>query len=106
MPILDPNQNHDISLAEACDMTERYRNSPLFNGVNGGFFGKTAIQEILDQDDCAGIRYYYGVNSQNEPVLVLVGVTEDNKDLADGKLAELSVPCPYVCDNSSPLKGV
>lgn len=105
MPILDPNQNHFISLDDACELTSRYRNSTQFNGLNGGFFGKTAIQDILDQQDCAGIRYYYGLDAQNTPVMVIVGVTEDNIDIADGELAELSVPCPNLCDDTSPLTG-
>ena len=105
MPIMDPDQPHDISLADACRFTKKYREGTLFNGLNGGFFGKKAIQDILDQEDCAGIRYYYGVDDTNNPVLILVGVTGDGFDMKDGLLAELSVPCPYVCDNTSPLIG-
>jgi hypothetical protein len=105
MPTPDPNQNHEISLVAASDLTHRYQESEEFNGVYGGFFGKNAIQEILDQQDCVGIRYYYGLTIENQPVLVLVGVTADNVDMVGGKLAELSLPCPDLCDNSSQLKG-
>jgi len=105
MPILDLDQNHEILLPEAIEMTARYRTSPGFNGMNGGFFGKSAILEILNQTDCVGLRYYYGLNVSDDPVLVLVGVTRDNVDLVNGKLAELSLPCPDICDATSPLKG-
>lgn len=105
MPILDPGQNHEISLQEAIEMTDRHRTSSSFSGLNGGFFGKSAILEIPDQIDSVGLRYYYGLNTSNAPVLVLVGVTMDNVDLVNGKLAELSLPCPDICDANSPLKG-
>ena len=86
-------------------MTARYRESELFNGLNGGFFGKKAVLDLLEQADCVGIRYYYGVNGSNDPVLVLVGATAENTDITEGKVLELSVPCPSVCDASSPLTG-
>jgi hypothetical protein len=105
MPILDPDQPHEIPLADACAMTSRYRNSGQFNNYFGGFFGSTAIREILDQDSCVGIRYYYGLNDQENPVLILVGVDAENKDLVEGKIAEMSLPCPELCDSTSPLKN-
>ncbi len=102
-PLFDPVPDHDISLEEASEMTARYRNGSLFNGFNGGCFDKAAVQQLLDQQDCEGLRYYYGVNSVNENVLILVGVTAENKDMVDGRLLEMSVPCPNFCDDDSPL---
>ena len=105
MPTMDPNQDHEISKDEASEMTARFRESEFFNGIKGGFFGKRAVQEILDQEECVGIRYYYGLDAADIPVLILVGVTVDNIDLIDGKLAELSTTCPPSCDADSPLCG-
>jgi len=99
----DPNQNHDISLNAAADLTRNFRTSRFFDGLNGGFFGKTAIEDILKQTNCVGLRYYYGVDAAGKQVLVLVGVDVNNKDLVNGKLAEISVPCPNLCDATSQL---
>ncbi len=84
MSILDPNQDHRITLEEGIEMTSNYRNSDIFNGKYGGFFGRETLLAILDQENCAGIRYYYGINNESEPVIVLVGATEDNRDLVEG----------------------
>ena len=103
MPTMDPNQNHEILKDQAAEMTARFRASESYQGVKGGFFGKTAILEILEQEECVGIRYYYGLDDSSNPVLIIVGVTEDKVDLVDGRLAELSITCPPTCDTSSPL---
>ncbi len=102
-PLLDPIPNHDISIEQASEMTARYRNSSVFNGLNGGCFDKRAVQELLNQQDCEGLRYYYGMDGQNKPVLILVGVTSENHDMVQGKVLEMSVPCPNFCDEDSPL---
>ncbi|MBL0341323.1 MAG: hypothetical protein IPP71_10515 [Bacteroidetes bacterium] len=97
------HENHYISLAEAATMTARFRESITPGNKIAGYFGGDAIREILDQDGCVGMRYYYGLNSDEKPVLILVGVTADNDDLYQGKLAEMSLPCPDYCATDNPL---
>ena len=103
MPTYDPNQDHRITLDEAKEMTARYRDSSTFGGRNCGFFGSTALQAILNQTDAVGLRIYYGLDANDNQVLILVGITEAGNDLYDGELAEVSVPCPAYCDDQSPL---
>lgn len=104
MSVLLPNEDHSITLDEAKTITKRYRDSSSFGGRNGGFFGADTLRRILDQTYCVGIRYYYGLDQDNAQVLVLVGATEDGDDQYNEELAEVSVPCPSICDNNSPLK--
>lgn len=104
MSVLRPDENHSITLEEAKALTKRYRDSSSFGGRNGGFFGADTLRRMLDQTDCVGIRYYYGLDADNAQLLVLVGATEDGEDLYNQELAEVSVPCPSICDNTSPLK--
>ena len=99
------DENHSISLTEAAGMTERYRNSVHAGDKIGGFFGRNAIESILAQTGCVGIRYYYGLNQYNKPVLVLVGVTSNGDDLYNGELAEISFPCPEYCAADNPLNS-
>lgn len=96
-------ENHAISLSEASQMTNNFRNSARANQITGGYFGKDIILKILEQPNCVGIRYYYGVNSMQDPVLVLVGVDENGDDLYNGVLGELSQPCPPYCSSPNPL---
>ena len=98
-------EEHGITLNEAAELTKDYRNQMAANQILGGFFGKDAFRAILDQSNCVGIRYYYGLNSAGQQVLVLVGVTEDENDLYNGVLAELSVPCPNHCSSNNPLNS-
>lgn len=105
MPFPTPG-SHNISLNEAADMTRRFRESVPSGSIIGGLFNAADIRRILDQPDCAGLRYYYGLNDTGTPVIVLVGVTSDNKDLFEGELAEMSNLCPTFCSDANPLNGL
>jgi hypothetical protein len=87
------NEDHSITLTAAAAMTEDYRTnnsgSPL-----GVFFGKDAIQDILDQIDCVGIRCYFAEKSDGTPTLILVGAKANEDDLENGDLAEYGLPDP------------
>jgi hypothetical protein len=97
------NENHDIKLEDAVRLTRNYRDIAGEDSFRAGYFGRNAIQKILDQQQCVGIRIYNAVNDEGSPNYVLVGVTEDEKDLYDGELAEYSLGCPPYCDPNSPL---
>lgn len=99
------DENHDISLAEAAEMTARFRDTISAGDKIGGFFGKTAIKNILQQEGCVGIRYYYGLDGNDKPVLVLVGVDANGDDLYQGNLAEVSFPCPTYCSTANELNS-
>lgn len=68
---LTGNEDHDISLETASDWTANYRATISGGEILGNYFGKTAIQAILDQDDCIGIRIYYAINGDDEKGLLL-----------------------------------
>ncbi|MBL0340833.1 MAG: hypothetical protein IPP71_07870 [Bacteroidetes bacterium] len=99
------HENHDISLDDAAEMTARFRGTITPGNKIGGFFGRDAIKAILDQSGCVGIRYYYGLDANNKPVLILVGVKTDNEDQYEERLAELSLPCPDYCATDNPLNN-
>ena len=99
-------EEHHISLEAAAALTAAHRNGAggkAMGGIVGGLFGRGIIDEILAQPGCVGIRYYYGRDKGNAPVMVLVGVTADNADMVDGSIAEVAYPCPPFCPIQSPL---
>ena len=100
------SEDHDISLADAAVMTKLYRQSLPEGSCKGGFFGRDAIESLLAQDDCVGIRYYHGIDSKGEPVIILVGVDENEDDLIDGQLLEFAIPCPNQCGAGNVLNGI
>jgi hypothetical protein len=97
------NENHDISLAEASKMTKNFR-TKFPTEVKAHFISKLAIQNILNQANCVGLRIYYGIDDLGAKHLVFVGANASENDLYNGLLAERTKPCPTFCDKSgSPL---
>ncbi|MBR9859256.1 hypothetical protein GYB22_00595 [bacterium] len=92
------NEDHNITLAEASEMTGNYRNANPA-GKLGFAFGKTAIQDILNQPNCTGIRIYFGQTNAGERNLIVTGVDVNGNDLYNGNLAEYCLPSPP--DNSA-----
>lgn len=102
---MDGHENHYISLDDAAAMTERYRDQMSNTQIKGGFFGRDAISAILEQHECIGIRYYYGLDNDNKQVLILVGVNIEGNDITSGELAEVSLPCPPYCGDNNVLNS-
>jgi len=99
------NEDHTISLEDAAEMTERYRVSAGAAAFLGGYFSKKALNKILGQSSCVGIRIYNGTNETGDRNFVLVGVKADGEDMTGGELAEYATGCPPFCPVSSELTG-
>ncbi len=99
----DPNHNHSITLTEAGNMTEAFRVSNPTEKI-GGFFGKKAIQDILDQTDCVGLKFYFARNN-GDLTLVVCGAKANQDDLYNGELAEFSYVDPPYSSSSNPLNS-
>ncbi len=98
-------EDHGMSLEEAAKLTANYRQSVSAGTMLGGFFGKTALSNILNQAGCVGIRIYNGQFKDGAATYVLVGVDAAGEDLESGKIAEIVIPCPPNCPVSSTLAG-
>ncbi len=98
-------EDHSISLADAAKFTARFRAKAEKGTVIGGYFGRDAIEKILAQEGCIGIRYYFAETDDGKPTLVLVGVDADGNDMAKGVLAEVSWPCPPFCGEQNTLNS-
>ena len=97
------NEDHSITLEDAAKLTANYRKNSVVNAIKGGYFGKTAIKNIIDQEGCVGIRIYYGQGSDGKPCFVLVGTDASENDMTSGLLAERDVPCPPFCGDENVL---
>jgi hypothetical protein len=98
-------ENHDISLATASEWTANYRATVPSTETIAHFFGRDAIQAILDQDDSVGIRIYYALDDAGEKQLIVCGANEDMDDLYQGRLAEKALRNPPYCGASNPLNS-
>lgn len=99
------NEDHKISLEVGSTMTKRYRDAVQAGTQLGGFFGKTDVLELLNQQRCVGFRYYYGLDAANAKLMVLVGTDEDENDLVNGLILEKSFPCPTSCGDANALNS-
>jgi len=97
--------DHTVSPALAAQLAARYRAEAEPGQPKGGFFGKNAIEKILEQPGCAGLRYYFGANQRGRRVVCLMGVDRAGRDMADGYLAEFSFWCPPFCSDDNFLNS-
>lgn len=95
-----PPRNHKITIGEARALMAK---RPTGLTTRGGYFPREAIDAILKQPGCTGIRFYYGTNTDGSPALVLVGMDASSADLTDGEIIDTHYPCPPFCDTGSAL---
>jgi hypothetical protein len=119
-----PSANsHLINLTSASALTTRFRsnrNSVLQTQFQSDdilplseTFNRNDIDLLLAQDDCAGIRIYYGMDADLKLHAVLVAVNEDNEDILPSTVAnngediivEEGQRCPIFCPTASPLNS-
>lgn len=93
----------EISLNDGAEMTAEYRKQNPDTTI-AHFFGREILEKLLAQDNCMGIRMYYGINTEGEKQLVLVGADKDENDLLD-LVADLSFICPTNCGDRNPLNS-
>jgi hypothetical protein len=100
------DEDHSISIEDAAQLTQNYREQANSGDVLGEFFGKQALLSILSQEGCVGIRCYFGKRANGQLALVLTGVDENEDDLLEeGEIAETGTSCPPNCSNSNDLNS-
>jgi hypothetical protein len=99
----DGNEGKVVSLEEAAIWTANFRNSIQPGETIAHFIGKNKLLELLEQENCVGVRIYYGLDEIGEKNLVFVGADEDENDLVDGVILEFAVKCPPKCSEKNDL---
>ena len=110
--------NHLIPLAEAEEMTKRYRNmnetilASTFKNrqilPTCETFSREAFDRILLQVGCEKVRIYFGMDDNDLIKLVMVGVNEEDEDMLpanDPVIIENGFRCPIQCPPSSVLNS-
>jgi hypothetical protein len=80
-----------ITLSEGADLTSEFRSSNPTQPL-AYFFGRDKLEELLAQDNCMGIRIYFG-EKDNSLQLVLVSADDNQDDLLD-KILDRGAKCP------------
>jgi hypothetical protein len=98
-------EDHSISLAEAAKMTKAHRAAAQPGDVNAHYVGREAVEALLTQPGCVGIRWYHARHPKGHHTLVAVGVDKTGNDLHNGRLCEEILPCPPWCSAPNPLNS-
>ena len=98
-----PQSGKEITLEEAQELIADFKtNYP--NDVYSFFVGSTHVENILNQEDCIGIRIINGFDSISEKMTkVLVGVDSNGNDMDAGIIVDKLLPCPSDCPTSTRL---
>jgi hypothetical protein len=90
-------ENHQIDLVAALKLMKNYESDPKAPAIKGGYFGRAAIEKVLAQPGCVGIRYYYARNDDGTPTIVIFGVDAKGFDIQTGIILDIIIPCPPFC---------
>jgi len=94
-----------VTLREASGWTANYRATISSGDIIAHFVGSEKVKAILDQEDCVGIRIYYGIDDDGKKNLILVGAKADENDIVDGVIVEKVYPCPPRCSGLNDLNS-
>ena len=104
-----------IGKTEAATLTRNFREAAakgaisfddgLGNTLLGQVYDQAVFEALKNQTGYAGIRIYYGLNSNEKFCLVLVGVDGNGNDISEGDIFEYGGNCPPNCGASSPLNS-
>ena len=120
--------SHFISLAEAKKMIGRYRakRKDLLDAKYKDkdkkvlptceSFERSAIEALLKNPECKGLRIYYGLKNEDELHAIIVGYDAENKDILpssdaartagdEEEIVDSGLRCPTYCPPSSDLNG-
>jgi hypothetical protein len=90
-------ENHQIDLVKALKLIKNHETNSNEQKMKGGYIGRDAIEKVLAQQGCTGIRYYYAQNDDGTPTIVIFGVDVKGTDIQTGVLLDVVWPCPPFC---------
>lgn len=102
---LNPKVNHRIKLTDAAAQTKRHREGGPHRRGDSGAFNAKAVQGLLAQPGCVGLRYYLGRDAAGAQSMILVGVDAKGNNMSRGMLLNSQLPCPPFCPEDDALHG-
>lgn len=99
----DGTEGKFIDIATGGAMTAKYRaNNP--GTTIAHFLGKDKLMELLNQDNCKGLRIYHAIDNNGKPQIVVVGALANENDITD-KILDMSLCCPSYCSQPNGLNS-
>ncbi len=100
----DGNEGSTISLTDAADATENWRDNHS-TLAKGHFIGKKKLRDLINQTGCKGIRFYYGMDSAGATMDLIAVGADANEDDMTNLIINHAVPCPARCGEDNDLNG-
>lgn len=104
-PVFTGFEDHAIALEEAGTLTRNYRMAAGNGAAKGRYFSRTALEQLLLQEDTVGVRYYYGEDTEGRPQMVLVAVDAYGQDLTEGFVFGHALPVSRFHEEKNPLNS-
>jgi polyphosphate kinase 2 (PPK2 family) len=96
-------EKHEIALNEALQLVANFRKDPQASKSQGASFDRGAFDKILAQPGCEKIKMYWAKDQNGKFTVVVIGVDAAGKDMIEGPVMDRILPCPPMCDKTSPF---
>lgn len=103
---------HEITLAEAAQLTANYRTLPVatlvaaLQGMKAQSLPLLSIQHLINQPNVAGVRIYFGADLLPPAFkLILVATDAVGNDIKNGVIIDRFAVCPPICGVANELNG-
>ncbi|WKN44584.1 hypothetical protein [Tunicatimonas pelagia] len=91
-----------ITLTEGQAMTLKYQRM-YPNQTRAFFIGADRLHQLLNQESALGVRFYLGLNGEQQYQLVGAGVDDTGTDLLNQTIVHATTSCSSNCNAASPL---
>ena len=97
------NEDCTIDINDAAALNKNFREN--FKGQPLGiYFSQATLYDVLNQEDCVGIRFYFAADTDGQLTLTFTGVTEDENDIL-GIIGDNGIKCPASCSSANVLNS-
>ncbi len=97
------NEDCTIDINDASTMNAKFRKD--FAGQPlGVYFSQATLHDVLNQDSCVGIRFYFAADADGKLNLTFAGVTADENDIL-GIIGDNGIKCPNACSTPNALNS-
>lgn len=97
------NEDCTVSLTDAAALNANFRNN-FRNQPLGVYFSQKTLREVLNQDDCVGIRFYFGADEDNKLTITFAGVLANEDDILE-IIGDNGIKCPPHCGAKNDLNS-
>jgi hypothetical protein len=111
MPTFSPDTGDFITREEGRDGIAAYVASDAYDdngGIKAHAFGLNKLRELTNQTNCAGVRLWYGRDTNNRAQLYMVAIDGNGDDIlttGNELVLDMSLPCPSYCPTTTSLES-